>query len=264
MSDDLNPSAGVDPAVATEVTAPSESVQEQPVVDAGEQQPEQKRFTQEELDAAVGKRLARERRKWEREQQGHAVETQPAVQQQTLHIDQFQSPEAYASALAEQIANQRLVEREAAKQRESVVSDHFEREENAREKYADYDQVTRNRDLSITPTMAEVIQASDIGPEVAYHLGQNPKEAERISRLPPLLQAKEIGRIEDKLSSAPPVVKKTTSAPDPIRPIAASRTTQAPVTDTTDPRSVSTMSTSEWIEAERRRQAEKLRARQTR
>lgn len=251
--------------VTPEVTAPSESVQETPVVDASEQSPEQKRFTQEELDAAVGKRLARERRKWEREQQqGHAVETQPVVQQQALHIDQFQSPEAYASALAEQIASQRLTEREAAKQRESIVSEHFEREENAREKYPDYDQVARNRDLSITPAMAEVIQASEIGPEVAYHLGQNPKEAERISRLPPLLQAKEIGRIEDKLSSVPPVVKKTTSAPDPIRPIAASRTTLAPVTDTTDPRSISTMSTSEWIEAERRRQIEKTRARQNR
>jgi hypothetical protein len=42
--------------------------------------------------------------------------------------------------------------------------------------------------------MAETIQSSDIGPELAYYLGTNPKEADRISRLHPLAQAKEIGK----------------------------------------------------------------------
>ena len=107
--------------------------------------------------------------------------------------------------------------------------------------------------------MAETIQASEIGPELAYYLGSNPKEAERIARLSPYLQAKEIGKIEVKLADNPPV-KKTTSAPPPIKPVTA-KTVGAPVRDTTDPRSIKEMSTSEWIEAERLRQIKQWEAR---
>ena len=110
--------------------------------------------------------------------------------------------------------------------------------------------------------MAETIQASDIGPDVAYFLGANPKEADRISRLSPFLQAKEIGKIEAKLSDNPPA-KKTTSAPAPIAPVTA-RSTGGTAYDTTDPRSIKTMSASEWIEAERNRQIRKWEAQRNR
>jgi hypothetical protein len=110
--------------------------------------------------------------------------------------------------------------------------------------------------------MAETIQASDVGPDVAYYLGSNPREAERISRLSPYLQAKEIGKIEVKLTDNPPV-KRTTNAPPPIKPVTA-KTVGAPARDTTDPRSVKDMSTSEWIEAERLRQIKQWEARRTR
>jgi hypothetical protein len=106
--------------------------------------------------------------------------------------------------------------------------------------------------------MAQTIQASDIGPEVAYYLGANPKEADRISRLAPFVQAKEIGRIEAKLATDPPV-KRTTSAPAPISPVTA-RSTGGPAYDTTDPRSTKTMTDSQWIEADRARQRKKWEA----
>ena len=113
--------------------------------------------------------------------------------------------------------------------------------------------------VRITDVMAETIQSSEIGPEIAYWLGQNPKEADRISRLTPLLQAREIGKVEVRLSAEPPA-KKTSSAPAPINPV-TSRTTTNPSYDTTDPRAVKSMSTSEWIAAERERQVRKLQAR---
>jgi hypothetical protein len=106
--------------------------------------------------------------------------------------------------------------------------------------------------------MAETIQTSDVGPDVAYFLGSNPKEADRIARLPPILQAKEIGKIEARLASDPPV-KKSSSAPSPISPVTA-RGSGSPAYDTTDPRSVKAMSTSDWIAAERQRQIKKLEA----
>jgi hypothetical protein len=76
------------------------------------------------------------------------------------------------------------------------------------------------------------------------------------------MQAKEIGKIEAKLADNPPV-KKTTSAPAPISPVTA-RTTGSPALDTTDPRSIKSMSTSQWIEAERARQMKKWEAQRNR
>jgi hypothetical protein len=110
--------------------------------------------------------------------------------------------------------------------------------------------------------MAHTIQASDIGPDVIYWLGSNPKEANRIAQLPPILQAKEIGKLEATLTSNPPV-KRTSTAPAPIAPVTA-RSNGAPAFDTTDPRSIKTMSTSDWIEAERNRQVKKYEAQRNR
>jgi len=210
-----------------------------------------KTFTQEELDAIVGKRLAREQRKWEREQ---AQKTAPAVPSELPPPDQFDSVETYAKAYAERM----LQEREVQKQRSEYVEAYHDREEDARARYEDFEQVAYNPNLRITTVMAETIQTSDVGPDVAYYLGSNPKEADRISRMPPILQAKEIGKIEAKLVSSPPV-KKSSSAPAPIAPVTA-RSSGAPAYDTTDPRSIKTMTTSEWIAADRARQIKKLEA----
>jgi len=210
-----------------------------------------KTFTQEELDAIVGKRLAREQRKWEREQAQKAAPTAPS---ELPAPDQFESVETYAKAYAERM----LQEREVQKQRSEYLEAYHDREEDARAKYEDFEQVAYNPNLRITTVMAETIQTSDVGPDVAYYLGSNPKEAERISQMPPILQAKEIGKIEAKLVSNPPV-KKSSSAPAPIAPVTA-RSSGAPAYDTTDPRSIKTMTTSEWIAADRARQIKKLEA----
>jgi len=213
-----------------------------------------KTFTQEELDAIVSKRLAREQRKWERQQQQQVVkapvELPPA--------DQFESVEAYADALAARKAEELIRAREASAKQAEMLEAYHDREEEARAKYDDFEQVAYNPNLPITNVMAETIQASDIGPDLAYYLGANPKEADRISRLSPFLQAKEIGRLEVKLTTEP-MTKQVSKAPEPISPVKP-RVGTTPVFDTTDPRSIKSMSTSEWIEAERQRQMKKAEA----
>ena len=228
----------------------------EPVVETPVEQVEQpKTFTQEELDAAISKRLAREQRKWDRERQVAPPQTVVANPQ----IDQFESPEAYAEALAYQKAEELIAKRDFQRHQTEVVDAYHDKEEEVRTKYADFDQVAYNPKLRITTEMAQTIQSSEIGPELAYHLGTNPKEAERISRLSPLAQAREIGRLEAKLV-AEPVTKKVSSAPAPIAPVVP-RSTGTPTYDTTDPRSIKTMSTSEWIAADRARQRKLMEAR---
>tara|TARA_R110002126_G_scaffold38752_1_gene115472 strand:+ start:952 stop:1737 length:786 start_codon:yes stop_codon:yes gene_type:complete len=238
--------------VAAEATAPEN---EQP----NEQQ--SKTFTQEELDAIVGKRLAREQRKWEREQTRRA---QPAPTAAELPpVENFDSVDAYADALAERKAEELLARRELERQQMDFLDAYHDREEDARSKYDDFEQVAYNPKLPISNAMAETIQASDIGPDIAYYLGSNPKEAARIAALKsPILQAKEIGKIEAKMASEP-ILRKTTSAPPPIAPISG-RGSGAPSYDTTDPRSIKNMSTSEWIEADRQRQMKKWEAQRNR
>ena len=259
MSDEALNTLAVDPAPEQAVTAtpaPEEAKPEGQTTEAS------KTFTQEELDAIVGKRLAREQRKWEREQ-AQRLAQQEAVKRQSAALppvepNDFDNAQAYAEALAERKAQELLAQREAAKQQTELLSAYHEREEDARGKYDDFEQVAYNPNLPVTDVMAQTIQASEIGPDVIYWLGSNPKEAGRIANLPPILQAREIGKIEAKLASNPPV-KKTSTAPAPIAPVAA-RTAGSPAYDTTDPRSLKTMSTSEWIEAERQRQIRKLEA----
>ena len=263
----------IEEAVPAEVSAPEQVETASPapevlspeVTEESQETKPSKVFSQEEVDALIGKRLAREQRKWEREQQRKVVETQAvkaATPADLPPVDQFESPEAYAEALAYRKAEELLAQREQARQQAALLESYHEKEEQARDKYEDFEQVAYNPNLRITDVMAQTIQASDLGPDLAYFLGSNPKEADRISRLSPYLQAKEIGKIEAKLSDNPPA-KRTSSAPAPIAPVTA-RTSGAPAYDTTDPRSTKTMSASEWIEAERQRQMRKFEAQRNR
>lgn len=239
------------PEVVADTPAPEQAATAAPAPEVAAATPDEqttvKTFTQEEVDAMIGKRLARERRTWDRERTKAPEPVAAPVSQ-----DQFESVEKYAEALATQKAEQLLQQREIERQQSAIIESYHEREEQARDKYEDFEAVAYNPSLKITTVMAQTIQASDTGPDVAYYLGLNPKEADRISRLSPFLQAKEIGKLEAKVASSPPT-KKPSSAPAPIQPVVAS-SSRGPAYDTTDPRSLKSMSTSEWIAAERQRQ----------
>ena len=231
------------PAPESEVTAAPETV-DNPTPE--EQEP--KTFTQEELDRIIAAEKAKVERKVKRElaQQAQEAQQRPATPE-APRPDQFRTTEEYIEAVAEYKAEQKLAEREAQQQRKQLDSTYAEREETARDKYSDFEDVAYNENLKITPVMAEAIKDSEVGPEIAYHLGKNPKEAERIANLSPLAQVREIGKIEASLVATPPTGKKVSSAPEPIKPVGARSTT--PKYDPSDPRSSSTMTDSEWIAA---------------
>ena len=102
----------------------------------------------------------------------------------------------------------------------------------------------------ITDAMADVIRQSDLGPDVAYFLAENVAKSIEIARLPPFLQARELGRIEARIEAAkvaPPPVSK---APPPAGRIEGTSSTGA--VSTTHPDS-DKLSESDWFEAERNR-----------
>lgn len=88
----------------------------------------------------------------------------------------------------------------------------------AQTRYADFANVVlANPNLPISGTMASVIKSSDIGADVAYHLGTHPQEAARIAQMEPLDQARAIGAIEARMSLPKP--KTQSEAPEPITPV---------------------------------------------
>jgi hypothetical protein len=251
MSDEVIAEVPAPEQVAT--AAPEPEIAAPEAAPEGEPKEIPKLFSQDDLDAAIGKRLAREQRKWEREQkQAEAPKPVPVEQ---VRQDQFATTDEYVEALTTSKAQQIVQQQQFAKQQQELLGSYHDKEEAARDKYEDFEQVAYNPKLPITDVMAQTIQASDNGPDIAYYLGTNPKEADRIARLAPFLQAKEIGRLEAKVASEP-VTKQTSKASAPISPVTP-RNGGSTNFDTTDPRSIKTMSTSQWIEAERLRQMKK-------
>ena len=106
--------------------------------------------------------------------------------------------------------------------------------------YADFNEVTHQDNLRLTPAMATaIVELDDDGHHVEYFLGQNLDEQERISKLSPVKQQMEIGRIADKLrdSRTKKPAAKASNAPAPVTAVKGGA---APSVD------VSKMSDAEW------------------
>lgn len=237
--EELEQEVTVDPGLA-------EEVDENQQLD-GEAEKE-KTFTQKELDGVVEGRLARERRKVAREQA--ALIEEPLQIDSQLDPEAFASTEDYVTALANEKANAIVAHRDQ-KQSVNVIEEQYQTQvDEVLDKYPDYIQVAHTHKF-MSNEMASVIKSSDIATDLAYHLGANLDEAERIFKLPPVRQIVELGKLEANLEKTPPEAK-TTSAPAPIKPVQKGKTT-VPAFDTTDPRSAEKMSASEWIAADRKR-----------
>ena len=177
--------------------------------DAGAEptKPKQVPWFQKRIDELTAKRYEAERDAayW----RGKA-ET-PTVQPEAQAVpDRWEDPEGYDRHLIEQAKK----EVRSELQRDRAASTYQERVAKVREAKPDFDSVTGNPALPVTPTMANVIFESDVGPEVAYHLGTNPGEAARIAALPEYRQAAELGKLEAKLSQPAPA-PRTPPPPPP-------------------------------------------------
>lgn len=76
------------------------------------------------------------------------------------------------------------------------LNDEFDR---ASEKYEDFDDVVRESDAPFTDAVRDALLLVENPAEVAYRLGKNKSELERISRLHPLDQAREVNKLSFSL-----------------------------------------------------------------
>lgn len=142
--------------------------------------------------------------------------------------------EKYASAVKEFAKQQAIREYEATRQTEAqrqvvsrVSADWEAKSEKATDKYDDYEAVVG--DMKPVNPLTQAIMTAENGPEIAYFLGKNLKEAQRIVALDPISQVREIGRLEAKLLAEPVKPKTPSKAPAPITPLSGAA---SPASDT--------------------------------
>ena len=167
------------------------------------------------------------------EQRGQSAPThRQAIDAAEPTIDKFDNFDEYVAAKAEFIAKRQiestLTERE---QRQAAAREAAERTKTAdgwtkrvaaaTAEMPDFEDVmSAGADLPMTPAMSQAIMESDVGPKLAYYLASHPDETESIAAMSPIGAIRALGRIEERLATAKPVVK-TTSMPAPIAPIGA-------------------------------------------
>jgi hypothetical protein len=113
--------------------------------------------------------------------------------------------EKYAEYVADVAAEKAAIKLRALQEREKTESSRKtnqskfrEREAALRNEMEDYEDVAYT--APIHDHVADLVMSMDDGPRVAYFLGKNPETAAKLSALPPLEAAKELGRIETRLA----------------------------------------------------------------
>jgi hypothetical protein len=146
--------------------------------------------------------------------------------------DQFDDYGAYVEALAEFKAEEKITKVLSERETKAAEKQHVEtraaswneRQASARAAMPDYDAVVGASSTPIAQHVAETILESEHGPALAYHFAKNPDVLERLNSLSPRQADREIGRLEERLSSPTEVAAtpvKTSAAPRPATPLAS-------------------------------------------
>jgi hypothetical protein len=178
------------------------------------------------------KQLTQIRRDLERENERLKAQAERSSKLERPDPNKYDDPDEYQSDLAAYKVRRSSVDdlnasaQDAeARAKEMAARAYQERVMDFAAETPDFQSVAGNPALPITPVMAEEIVDSDYGPQVQYYLGKNPRMAAQIAALSPREQIRAIGRLEARVSS--PATKRVTQAPQPIKPVAGTRTSAA-------------------------------------
>lgn len=151
--------------------------------------------------------------------------TRPRPTREQFDFDEDKYVEAVADWKYEQREAQvaQKARQQAQQQTVQTFQQEFEtRKANIRkegaEKYPDFNETIDSvpGEIFNEETAFIISMVTEQPPDVAYHLAKNPTEAERIAKLPPLVKAYELGKLQSSISNRQP---RTPKAPPPINPV---------------------------------------------
>jgi hypothetical protein len=143
--------------------------------------------------------------------------------------EQFTDMYEYAKALTDYKVDQRLGEEkqkvEQAKveaQRQQVINTWAKRVESAKAEMPDFEAMVGSADVVVSNEVRDAIFESDVGPQVLYHLAENPDIAEKLQGMTVTSALRTIGKLEAQFEKAETQTKTVvgkSKAPAPINPI---------------------------------------------
>lgn len=187
-----------------------------------------KTFSQEEVDALIAKRLAKEARK-----QGRIEAEAAALREQLQKLtppeprrSDFGSDEEHEVARiqhaieekARQLAADQVKQLTEQQKQQTAVQTFWTKADEVAERFADFEQVVTDPNfVQLSGHVYEFVMESDVGPELAYHLGKNKAKATQIREMPPIQAARALLQLEQELKTKPKA--RPSNAPEPINPV---------------------------------------------
>jgi len=91
----------------------------------------------------------------------------------------------------------------------------------------DFDDMVASSDVVVTDPIRDAILESDVGPQILYHLAENPEIAEKLANQSVASALRQLGKLEAKFEKAEETqsdkpsktVAKKSNAPEPIKPL---------------------------------------------
>jgi len=226
-----------DPVEPAEEKTPEEVAAEAAAAEAAAKEPEKLTPEQEEkqgkrryerrLDKAYKQRAEAQARADFLEKQLAEMKPKVTADEGTPKIENYDDIEKYAEArekYASDKATKKFQDDQAARTNQQaqarLVAAWEAKVAKADAKYDDWDDIVG--EIKPTTHFITAIMGAENGEDIAYYLGKNVKEAERIAQLDTVSQIREIGKLEAKLAAEPVKVKTVSKAPEPIKPVGGS------------------------------------------
>ena len=191
-----------------------------------------KRAQEAEAEAAELRNRLKELEGRVNPQQQQAQQTQPVYDDGKPSASQFNDAFEYAEALAEWSTEQALInrdkqeaERRAQEERNKVLDSWNKRLNDAKADLPDFDDMVASSDVVVSDHIRDAILESVVGPQILYHLAENPDLADKLNSGSPISALRQIGRLEAQFErKEAPVAESKPSvarskAPAPINPI---------------------------------------------
>lgn len=134
-------------------------------------------------------------------------------------VDDFQSYDDFIVARAMYDMRQ---EQAAFEQQRAAVQAHQQfqaRLAEASKADPDVGRLASDPTLPVSPAMAQMLQQSEAPGDLLRYLDDHRDEAQRLFYLNPLLVARELGKIESRLTAKPEPQKRVSAAPEPVKPV---------------------------------------------
>ena len=172
------------------------------------------------------KQLVAKQREAERDAEywrGVAQGQKPPVVPQAPNVpkpEDFESYDDFIVAKAEHNYSVKQAQQKERETYESLNATFNERINKAAENDPEILEIVNDKTLPVSAPMAMSIKESDAAPEILKYLSEHRDESLKLSRMSPIAAAREIGKIEYKLTNVPKVeTKKVSQAPEPIKPV---------------------------------------------